>query len=198
MLIECNDICFSYAENILFNQLNIKIEKGDFVVLKGESGKGKSTLLKMIQGYVIPDSGSVIVDGQSVSLKNITDIRKKLIWIPQNTNLPVNSALELIELLGIHINKSLVIKNIQSLGLEANFLSKAFSKISGGQKQRIIIAIGLSIPRPILLLDEPTSALDEEAISKLIQVLKNEKDKTIVSVSHNNQWLQACDKIIDL
>ncbi len=197
-MIECKEIRFSYTENSLFNQLNIKIKKGEFVTIKGESGRGKSTLLKMIQGYVIPDSGSIIVDGLPVSLKNIEDIRNKIIWIPQNINLPVNTALELIELLGIEKHRSVVIHYLQSLGLDATFITKPFSKISGGQKQRIIIAIGLSLPRPVILLDEPTSALDEETTRKLIQVLKHEKNKTILSVSHNNNWLQNCDRVIDL
>ncbi len=197
-MIKCKDICFSFNQSSLFNHLNLEIRKGEFVSIRGQSGKGKSTLLKMIQGYVIPYSGVIEIEGLSLNIRNIQEIRNRICWIPQNINLPVARAYELIDFLGIEKNSDRINGYVERLGLKTEILKKPFSKISGGQKQRIVIALGLSLQKPIVLLDEPTAHLDDYSIDKLIDVIIEEPGRTILSVSHNHTWLKASDRVFDI
>jgi polar amino acid transport system ATP-binding protein/putative ABC transport system ATP-binding protein len=197
-MIECKNICLSFSETPLFKDLNILIDDGENVCLSGTSGKGKTPLLKILQGYVMPDTGQIRIDNKILSPETIKQIRDSIVWIPQNINLPVNNAIELLKLMNIHSFKDRVINYINNLGLEEDILFKNFNIISGGQKQRIIISICLSLDKKILLMDEPTSSLDKKSISYLIDVIRSLKGKTIVSASHNQQWINSTDKTIIL
>jgi polar amino acid transport system ATP-binding protein/putative ABC transport system ATP-binding protein len=128
---------------------------------------------------------------------SISDIRKRMAWIPQNINLPVNSGSELMELLELK-NQEKVNPFLNRLGLEKEFLHQDFKEISGGQKQRIVIAVCLSMGKKIIFMDEPTAALDDETISSLIETVTKLKDTTVISASHNQQWIESCTKQIKL
>lgn len=197
-IIEFKNISLSLSNKTIFDKLNIKISEAENICISGPSGVGKSTLLKLISGFVIADSGEVYVNNNLLNPENISLIRKSIIWIPQNINLPVESGVELLNLLNIETNEDSVEKLIESLGLESNFLYKNFNEISGGQKQRVIIAVCLSLDKEIIIMDEPTSSLDEDSIIKLISTVNSLKGKTIISASHNKTWLDNSDKIIKL
>ena len=180
----------------IFRNLGFSIEPGERVCFTGPSGKGKSTLLKMLQGYVLPDSGIIEINGKKLDPLNIKQIRSDMSYIPQNINMPVNDGTELLKMLRL-VNKTEIIQDIMhSLDLEGNMIARPFDEMSGGQKQRIIIAICLSLDRDIILLDEPTSALDDESTGNLVKVIKSLNRKTIISASHNPIWIRSSDKII--
>jgi polar amino acid transport system ATP-binding protein/putative ABC transport system ATP-binding protein len=195
-MIECKNVNLSFSDKIIFEHLNVSIEEGENVCLIGDSGKGKTTLLKILQGYVIPNDGHVLIDNKILSPSTVKQIRGSIIWIPQNINLPVNNGLELIKLMNIHPNTERVLGITEELGLENDIISQDFNIISGGQKQRIIISICLSLEKKIILIDEPTSSLDKKSISSLINVIKSIKGKTIVSASHNQQWINSTGRTI--
>jgi len=197
-MIQCKDICLSFSDKLVFQDLNISIDNGENVCLSGPSGKGKSTLLKILQGYIVPDKGQVLINNKTLSTTTIKEIRNSIVWIPQNINLPVNNGWELIKLIDIQNNKQVVNGFIKDLGLEQDIIFKDFNKISGGQKQRIITSICLGINKEIILMDEPTSSLDDVSIKLLIKTVRSLKGKTIVSASHNHLWVNSTDKRIDL
>jgi polar amino acid transport system ATP-binding protein/putative ABC transport system ATP-binding protein len=197
-MIECKNITLSFSDKIVFEHLNFRIEEGENVCLSGPSGKGKTTLIKILQGYIIPDVGQVRINHTSLNTTTIKQIRESIIWIPQNINLPVNNGLELIKLLNIQSNLGLISDFTQKLGLEKDTILKDFNIVSGGQKQRIIISICLSLDKNIILMDEPTSSLDKDSIELLIKVIKSLRGKTIVSASHNQLWTNSTEKIIKL
>jgi len=197
-MIECNNVNLSFSDKIIFEHLNVSIEECENVCLSGDSGKGKTTLLKILQGYVIPNDGHVLIDDKTLSPTTVKQIRDTITWIPQNINLPVNNGLELIKLMNIQPNTERVLGITEELGLENDAISKDFNIISGGQKQRIIISICLSLEKKIILIDEPTSSLDKKSISSLINVIKSIKGKTIVSASHNQQWMNSTSRTIIL
>ena len=197
-MIELKNIELSFSDNKIFENFSLKINKNENICLSGKSGKGKSTLLKLIQGYVIPNEGEIIIKDISLNTNTINQIRETIIWIPQNINLPVSNGLELMELLDISSKHETVLNFIERLDLETDIISKDFSKISGGQKQRIIVAICLSIDKEIILMDEPTSSLDENSICLLIKLINSLENKTIISASHNQTWLNNANKIINL
>jgi len=197
-MIKCNNISLFYGDKSVFENFSFEIKQGEIVTVKGESGKGKSSLLKILQGYVPIKNGIVEINGDVLSQNTISKIRNNIIWIPQNVNLPVKNGTQLLELIGLKSNTVVVESLLQLLGLESDILNKDFQKISGGQKQRIIIAICLSIEKPIVLMDEPTSSLDEASIQLLLNTVKSLKDKTILSASHNNTWIENSNRIIEL
>ncbi|MCW3789019.1 ABC transporter ATP-binding protein [Plebeiibacterium sediminum] len=197
-MIKCNDISLSFGKKKIFEHVSFHVEEGEFLTIKGESGTGKSSLLKMIQGYVPFLNGEISVKGELLTEKSISGIRNDIIWIPQNVNLPVKNGVELVQLMGLNNNNGLIESLLDQLGLESKILHKDFQKVSGGQKQRIIIAICLSINKPIVLMDEPTSSLDENAIQLLIHTMKSLKGKTILTASHNITWIENSDRIIEL
>ncbi len=197
-MIQFKDIDLKFDNKQIFSCFNAEVEQGKSICFSGVSGRGKSTLLKIIMGYITPEGGSVYINGEELKADNISKIRDSIVWIPQNINLPVNNGSELIKLMSIDQNRKAIIDNLIKLGLSEDILDKSFDKISGGQKQRIIIAICLGIDKPIIIMDEPTSSLDDNSIILLIDMVKGLRGKTIVSASHNAEWINSSDKVIKL
>jgi len=197
-MIKCNNIHLSFGDTEIFKGFDLQVSEGEFLCIGGESGRGKSTLLKMLQGYVIPDSGEISIGEEILDTKSLGQIRKQITWIPQNVNLPVNNGLELLSIMNIIDGQDKISEYLTLLGLDESYLKKEFTKISGGQKQRVVIATCLSLNRPILLMDEPTSSLDENSITKLLEAMKGLKGKTIITASHNKTWIQNCDRVVEL
>lgn len=197
-MIKCHNICLSFNNKPLFVNFSFEVNKGEVFTLSGNSGKGKSTLLKILQGYVVADRGKVVINGIELLDSHMGQIRDLLVWIPQNVNLPVENGMQLIELMHVSDNVVAIKKILSDLGLSEDFLQKDFHKISGGQKQRVIIAICLSIDKPIVLMDEPTSSLDDSSIRYLLQTLRKMKHKTFVTASHNKTWIDHSDRVIVL
>ncbi len=197
-MIEALDISLSFNGKPVFSKLSFNIEQGDNVCFSGPSGKGKSTLLKMLQGYVLPDGGALRIAGKELNPVNVRHIRQMMAYIPQNINLPVTNGRELLKMTGVEMNGGLAGDYIEELGMTASMLDRDFAEMSGGQMQRIVVAICLSLDRDIILLDEPTSSLDDESTGRLLSVLNNLENKTVVSASHNHKWLQSAGKVIAL
>lgn len=197
-MIKIKNVSLSFPDIKLYENLSLEIKPGENVCISGDSGKGKSTFLKMLQGYIIPNSGEISIDDIPLNHHTIKDIREMITWIPQNVNLPVNNGAELLQLMHLENNKEVVLEIMAKLGLGPEFFTKDFTQISGGQKQRVIIAICLSINSKIVLMDEPTSSLDNNSINKLIETVNGYKDRTIVSASHNDLWLEKAERVVSL
>ncbi|TVR68502.1 MAG: ATP-binding cassette domain-containing protein [Marinilabiliales bacterium] len=197
-MIKALDISLSFNGTPVFSKLSFNIDQGDNVCFSGPSGTGKSTLLMMLQGYVLPASGTIRIAGKKLDAVNIRQIRQKMSYVPQNINLPVGNGKELLKLMGRENNALLTGGFIEKLGMPANMLYRDFDEMSGGQKQRIVIAICLSLERDIVLLDEPTSSLDDESVGRLVRVVGNLENTTVVSASHNHMWMQSAAKVIAL
>lgn len=197
-MIQCQNIHLSFKNKVLFSGLNIDIAEHRNVCISAPSGVGKSSLLKLLQGYLFPDQGEIRIHGLLLNEKNIQKIRKWITYIPQNIHLPVDNGLDLMKLMEVAAVQTKAEAYLEQLGLEKSMLSKDFSQISGGEKQRIIVAVCLSLDKDIVMMDEPTSSLDERSIQLLIQCIQSLKGKTIISASHNSSWMKSTDQIIKL
>lgn len=197
-MIKCERINLRFGDKIIFDDLNIVIKKGEHLCISGASGKGKSTFLRLLQGYVIPDAGTITINETILTPVNIRALRKQMAWIPQNINLPVHNGMELITMLQLNDKLQNILSIADRLGLEKDLISQDFLKISGGQKQRLIIAICLAMDKEILIMDEPTAALDSESIHKLAHYIGELNGKTIVSASHNPIWLESAKNVYSL
>tara|TARA_B100001093_G_C26856751_1_gene1027808 strand:- start:676 stop:2427 length:1752 start_codon:yes stop_codon:yes gene_type:complete len=214
--IKFKNIVFSYEEKNqkIFNNLNLNINKGEFLGIIGNSGSGKSTLINILTGLLKPKSGEVLIDDQiNISdPKHLNIWQKKIGYVPQDIFIHDSSIVENVafgiehDLIDIQKIISLL-KNMQ-LNEFADDIKNQYwknlgeygDKISGGQKQRLGIARALYNDPEILILDESTSALDTENEEKIIQDLLNLKDKniTVIIISHRSNSLKYCNKIYNI
>ncbi|HNQ69373.1 MAG TPA: ABC transporter ATP-binding protein [Bacteroidales bacterium] len=197
-MIEFKNISLNFDNKPVFVDFSAKIEINQHTCFAGASGKGKSTILKLIQGYVLPQKGEIAVHGLGLNAENIAAVRSQLAYIPQNIHLPVDNGSDLVKMLGFESKHDLILDYCSQMGLEKEFYTRKFDQMSGGQKQRLIVAVCLSLERQIILMDEPTASLDAESTEELLKVIRNLKNKTIVSASHNPVWIESADKIINL
>ena len=208
MLVEFKDVVKTYGEGegkqIAVDHVSFSIDEGEFVVILGQSGAGKSTILNMLGGMDTPTQGTVTVAGREISGMNDRQLgtyRAEVIgFIFQFYNLlPSLTAYE-----NISLTKSIV-KNAADADklLDMVGLSKCRNKfpaqMSGGEQQRVSIARALAKNPKILLGDEPTGALDSETgiiVLELLQRLCREEKKTVIIVTHNSDIAKCADKVI--
>ena len=186
------------------DDLSLKIDKGEFVVILGPSGAGKSTLLNLLGGLDSATSGKIIVDGQNIvdyDDDELTKYRAQSVgFIFQFYNLIPNlTAKENVELMkditDVDIDGDKILESVGLTGHGNQFPAQ----LSGGEQQRVSIARALAKEPAMLLCDEPTGALDSNTgvlILSLLQKMCHEKDTTVVIVTHNSKLADAADKLI--
>lgn len=186
------------------NHVSFQIDKGELVVILGQSGAGKSTVLNMLGGMDSPTEGEIFIDGKEISKMNdaqLSDYRASDIgFIFQFYNLiPTMTAYENVALTKEIVKNSLdADEMLEAVGLGQK--KKKFpTQMSGGEQQRVSIARALSKNPKFLLCDEPTGALDSETgkdVLVLIQKMCREKGKTTIMVTHNGNIAKCADKVI--
>jgi osmoprotectant transport system ATP-binding protein len=195
-LIRFEKIQKSYANEIkIIDNLNFTINQGEFITLIGKSGCGKTTMLKLINGLIKPDTGKIFIKGKEINDWDIIELRRSIGYVIQQIGLFPHMSIEdnIAYVLNIKKESKEVTKNrakelIELVGLNEDYLKKYPRELSGGQKQRIGVARALASNPDIILMDEPFGAVDEitrrtlqEEIIKLQETLK----KTIVFVTHD-------------
>ena len=205
MLLSIKNIDIGFNGKSLISGLSFDIEKGDKLVFKGKSGSGKTSLLNMITGFVRPTYGSILFEGSALQKSNLNDLRKKLAYLPQQISFNNYEVKQFLEMpFGFANNMPLtptdkkILEYFSLFDLDQDILNSKMQDISGGEKQRVALISCLLLQRKILLLDEPVSALDKNSKNKVIEYLLGMENLTIISASHDPDWLAACNKIIDL
>lgn len=156
------------AEKVLVD-FSLHIEEGEFLTVIGRSGCGKTTMLRMINGLQIPDSGKVLVEGQDVAKADLIALRRRIGYVIQNKGLfPHMTVEENITYVPVisgkkdkQENRKLALRLLQTVGLAQEMADRYPAELSGGQQQRVGIARALAADAKILLMDEPFGALDE-------------------------------------
>lgn len=206
-MIEVKDVTKSYGNKdnklSVLKGITAKIADGDFVVILGASGSGKSTFLNVISGLEQPDGGSVSYDGRDItelSDSELTSFRKDTVgFIFQQYYLLPNMTVEKNVRMGADLaGKSDYREIIKAVGLEGK-LKKYPGELSGGEQQRVSIARALAKKPKVLFLDEPTGALDEETgrqVLDYISALQRERGFTMVMVTHNQNIAQMANTVI--
>lgn len=186
--------------------IDFEIEKGEFVVIVGPSGAGKTTVLNILGGMDSASTGKVLVDGQDIarySQKKLTAYRRDDIgFVFQFYNLVPNlTALENVELAMQICKNPLSAENVlKEVGLGAR-MGNFPAQLSGGEQQRVSIARALAKNPKLLLCDEPTGALDYltgKAILKLLQDMCREKGMTVIVITHNTAITPMADRVIKI
>lgn len=196
---------------IALRNVNLRIERGEYIAILGPSGSGKSTLLNIIGGLDKPTSGKIYVDG--VDLGRLKEGRlarfraEKIGFVFQFFNLiPTFTALENVmvpaEIIGLKTRdaRERAERILARVGLEGRF-NHFPSQLSGGEQQRVAIARALINNPPLLLCDEPTGNLDTKTGAEIVELLSeinSEYKTTLVIVTHDQRIAKAADRIVNL
>ncbi|CAM4287174.1 ABC transporter ATP-binding protein [Erysipelothrix aquatica] len=195
------DVEIRASDGVTFN-----LDQGKFIVVVGPSGAGKTTVMNILGGMDQPTSGTVIVDGKTITDLNdreMTQYRRDDVgFVFQSYNLISNlTALENVEL-ATQIRKEA--KNpkdvLKQVGLEAR-LDNFPAQLSGGEQQRVAIARAIAKNPKLLLCDEPTGALDTETGQQILRVLRECSDiygMTVVIITHNQTITEVADRVIEI
>lgn len=214
MIIEVKNVNFIYNEGAedekqALRDVSFSVEEGEFVSLVGHNGSGKSTLAKLLNGLILPSSGSVLIDGiDTADKKKLYDVRKTLGVVFQNPdNQMVASIIEDDVAFGPE-NLGLPPKEIRErvdwaldcVGMREHAHGTPF-RLSGGQKQRIAIAGVLAVKPRVMVLDESTAMLDPVGRAEVLDVimrLNREQKMTVVMITHFMEEAALGDRIIVL
>ena len=192
-----DNISFSYESNVVFQNLSLTVRTGEHIAIVGDSGCGKSTILKILAGLYEPDCGRIIIAGESLP----ENIREQVALVMQHNCLFPLSIRDNItcghdipeELIWSACENASLTKWIEKLpeGLDTN-VGERGGQVSGGQAQRIQIARALCKDAPIILLDEPVSALDKDTKHSILNALnKLMEGKTVIHVTHHPETLDS-------
>ena len=189
-------------ERLIFDNINLSISKGDFIYLVGETGSGKSSLVKSFYAEVSVSAGNIFVAGYNLNKLNkneIPSLRRDLGIVFQDFQLlsdrTINENLEFVLKATGWKNKEEITNRInevlESVHLE-NYNSKMPHELSGGEKQRAAIARSLLNRPKVILADEPTGSLDPKKSEKIVELLKeiNEKGTTVVIATHDYEIIK--------
>ncbi|WP_179344409.1 ABC transporter ATP-binding protein [Winogradskyella ursingii] len=199
-MIHIENLYKSFGKNKVLEGIDLSIsEKGIFAIL-GPNGSGKTTLIKSILGMVIPDSGTISLNGNSI--KNKWNYRNEIDYLPQIANFPSNLTVrELIKMIKDLRNLPGEDEQLIELFKLSPFLNKKLSNLSGGTKQKVNLVLTLMFDSPLIILDEPTTGLDPIALLHLKNLIIQEKakGKTILITSHIMSFVEEmADQIVFL
>ena len=195
------------AEKVLVD-FSLHIEEGEFLTVIGRSGCGKTTMLRMINGLQIPDSGKVLVEGQDVAKADLIALRRRIGYVIQNKGLfPHMTVEENITYVPVisgkkdkQENRKLALRLLQTVGLAQEMADRYPAELSGGQQQRVGIARALAADAKILLMDEPFGALDEitkRAMQDEMLSLQKKLHMTIVFITHDiREAMKLGDRVL--
>jgi putative ABC transport system ATP-binding protein len=204
-MLTLKDINVSFGKNHVLRNLSCQVDAGDFVVIVGANGQGKSTLFDVIAGRIKPQSGSIALDGSDVTHLNELQRAGMVTRIFQNTRLNSVGGLTVAQNLAIaHYGRRRVRpvdgmdvlprakaqEIIKEIGMDVSVLDRSMNALSGGQRQLIAFVMSMQLTPKILLLDEPTAALDPQSATKLLhyaaRYIKEHKITTLL-ITHDPQ-----------
>lgn len=206
-MLHINNACIAFGTDILFSGFCMQVAKGETACIVGESGRGKSSLLNAIMGFVPLREGTITIGGVELNKTTIDSIRRQIAWIPQELALPSEWVKEMIQLpFDLKVNRKTAFSekrlftSFAELGLEEDLYQKRVGEISGGQRQRIMIAVAAMLEKPLIIVDEPTSALDAGSTDKVLAFFNQQtaKGTAILAVSHDKGFATGCKHIIEL
>jgi len=204
--IRFSDISFGYGRDIVLENANLTIEKGDFAVIGGISGIGKSTLIKLLLGVLNPQNGKIYLDTQNGEVPVGKHSRPLFSYVPQGNLLLSGTIREAVSMVCENATDEDIMKAAE-ISCADGFISKLpdgldtyigekGAGLSEGQIQRLAVTRAILSDAPVILLDEATSALDEETERKLLENIRSLENKTCVIISHKRAAFDICNKHI--
>ena len=199
-MVEIKNYCKSIKSRPILNNVSYNFEYGKIYGIYGHNGSGKTMLLRAIAGLLVPDSGSVVIDGK-VLHKDMSFTPSIGIVIENMNLLPQYNAFDNLKILG-KIKKTATDEDIKTalerVGLKSDLKVKKFSL---GMKQRLNIAQAVFEKQKIILLDEPTNALDNDGVQLIYKLLKEEKERgalVVITTHHKEDLEEVCDVVLEM
>ena len=199
-MVEIKNYCKSIKSRPILNNVSYNFEYGKIYGLYGHNGSGKTMLLRAIAGLLVPDSGSVVIDGR-VLHKDMSFPPSIGIVIENMNLLPQYNAFDNLKILG-KIKKTATDEDIKTalerVGLKSDLKVKKFSL---GMKQRLNIAQAVFEKQKIILLDEPRNALNKDGVLLIYKLLKEEKERgalVVITTHHKEDWEEVCDVVLEM
>jgi putative ABC transport system ATP-binding protein len=202
-MLDIRNISVSYDGNMILSDFDLSVSRGEKILIKGRSGIGKSTLFRLIMGFGVQNSGEIFLDGTPVDSDNIWDIRGRVAYVSQDTDIAEGKVSDLLdEIFSFKANRDNHAKDdletiMKQLSLSSGLLDKEYMKLSGGEKQRIALVLALISGKDIFLLDEVTAELDADLKQKVVEMFFNNSQWTVLSISHDREWEDKAMKVID-
>ncbi|WP_223034937.1 ABC transporter ATP-binding protein [Hanstruepera marina] len=189
-----------FGKNEVLKGVDLNIKSGGIFAVLGPNGSGKTTLIKSVLGMVIPNKGTITVQGENI--KKNSSYRHKIDYLPQIANFPSNLKVkELIRMIKDLRNHTNDDHNLIQLFKLEPFLDKKLGNLSGGTKQKVNIVLTFMFDSPLIILDEPTTGLDPISLIRLKELIQKEKSKgkTILITSHIMSFVEeVSDEIVFL
>ena len=207
-VLQMNDVSFSYVEGqeVLTN-LSFQIDRHEIIGIVGPSGGGKSTLVQLLLGLRVPDSGTVLADGRDIHDLSRAEWARRVTFVPQSAHLIAGTIADNIRFLRDDVTDEEVVEAAKLAHLHDDVVGfpegyqrqvgEQGGQLSGGQQQRLCIARAL-VERPdVIILDEPTSALDVRSEHLVRTTLLGMKERaTVIVIAHRLSTLDICDRIM--
>lgn len=192
-LLSINSLNLSRGERSILKGLSVTVEPRDRILIRGENGSGKTSLLKAVLGLLPAQEGSILLKGQEVGSRTWQAVRSSVAWVPQEGVLhrfPV-AAEEVVAvgLAGTRLpgrQRKERIRAAMATAGASHLEGRCFHRLSGGERQRISIARCLAQGADLLLLDEPAAALDAESRDRLVSLIENLDSVAVIIVTHED------------
>lgn len=186
----------SYGENEVLKDVSLAVEKGEFIVIIGPSGCGKTTLLKLMNGLVVPTEGEVAINGWPLQKEDMVTVRRRIGYAVQGAKLFPHMTVEenICYVPGLEgkmpkgEKRAIARKMLNMVQLPEELASRFPRQLSGGQKQRVGIARAMAAEPDILLMDEPFGAVDEitrKGLQEELSTLQRKTGVTVVFITHD-------------
>lgn len=197
-MIRFEDVTVARKGIHILKDFNLQVSRGNKVLIYGNSGIGKSTVLKLLLGFTRPDSGAIYFEDKRIDKKHVWEVRKRVAYVSQDLDIGEGNVSGFMDsVLGYNVNKAIQRHQakrtdiLDFLELEPGILDKSLDEISGGEKQRIALTTAMLLEREIFLLDEVTSAIDTKLKKKVVDYFTSVDGATVLVVSHDAHWLEG-------
>ena len=203
-------VSFGYDGRHVLSDMNFSVQPGDFLGIAGQSGKGKTTILHLLLGFLTPEKGNIRINHATTDMLHRQQYWKYISYVKQQSFLIHDTILRNIVLDETTPNEARLQAAIETAGLTQlvdsfpekmeKVIAENGKNISGGQRQRIAIARALYKETDLIILDEPFNELDEASENRLLQYFKQltQNGKMVILITHNKSSLSFCNKIVSL
>ena len=205
-MIEIEGLTLTLGERRIFDGPDLLLRRGEICALCGDSGVGKTSLLRVLLGLHRPQAGRVAIAGRELQPENIAAIRAETFYLPQEIRaLDEETVVDYLALpFSLRINRQLRFDRqdaaalLGRLRLDAALLDQPLRELSGGERHRVGLARGLLLQRKLLLLDEPTASVDAESAELIVDLVLEERQRTVLAVTHDEHFIARATCCVEL